>query len=102
MSLTQKVLALISGIDDPRARIDIMSTINFLFDLYCDGRIGDEDLRSDLNDICSQIISITRPELTEEDVGRRVKVVVDELVKTMRIEGLRRRTIYRFRTSIPI
>jgi ubiquitin C-terminal hydrolase len=98
----QKVLALISGIDDPRTRVDIMSTINFLFDLYCNNKIGEDQLRGDLTEICSQIISATHPELTEEDIRKRVSIVVDDLMKTMRIEGLRRLTIYRFRTSIPI
>ena len=102
MSLTQKVLALIAGISDPRIRVDVMSTVNFLFDLYCSNRIDVDQLRSDLSEICFSVISLTCPELTEDEVAGRVNVVVDDLIKTMRVEGLRRRTMYRFRTLFPV
>jgi hypothetical protein len=96
MSLSQKVLALVSGIGDPRVRIDIMSTINFLFDLYVSGRINEDQLRTDLFDICQTIVSECNHELLEDEVRKRASVLVDELVRTMKVEGLRARTLARF------
>jgi hypothetical protein len=96
MSLSQKVLALVSGIDNPRVRIDIMSTINFLFDLYTSGRVNEEQLRTDLFDICQTIVSECNPDLLEDEVRKRASLLVDELARTMKVEGLRARTLSRF------
>jgi len=96
MSLSQKVLALVSGIDNPRVRFDTMSTINFLFDLYNSGRISEEELRTDLADICSTVLAETNPELAEDEVRKRANTLADELARIMKVEGLRRRTLARF------
>jgi hypothetical protein len=96
MSLSQKLLALVSGIGDPKVRIDIMSTINFLFDLYTSGRINEDQLRTDLFDICQTIVSECNPELLEDEVRKRANMLADELVRTMKVDGLRARTLARF------
>ena len=96
MSLSQKLLALVSGIDNPKVRIDIMSTVNFLFDLYTSGRINEDQLRGDLYDICRTIVSECNPDLVEDEARKRASVLVDELVRTMKVEGLRARTLSRF------
>jgi hypothetical protein len=96
MSLSQKLLALVSGIGDPKVRIDIMSTINFLFDLYTSGRINEDQLRTDLFDICQTIVSECNPELLEDEVRKRANMLADELVRTMKVDGLRARTLSRF------
>lgn len=96
MSFMQKLQALTAGIDDPRVRMDVMSTVNFLADLYFSGRIKEDQLRDDLFEVASTVISMTRPELTEDDVRRRANVVVEELVQTLKVDGLMRRTLSRF------
>jgi hypothetical protein len=92
----QKVQALVAGVDDPRVRLDVMSTINFLADLFHSGRINENQLRNDLFEIASTVISMTRPELTEDDVRRRANVVVEELTQTLKVDQLYRRTLSRF------
>jgi hypothetical protein len=96
MSLSQKVSALVSGIMNPRDRFEVMSTIYFLFDVYSSGRINEEQLRTDLVDICSTVLAETNPELTEDEIRKRANVLADELARTMKVEGLRRRTLARF------
>jgi len=96
MSLSQKVLALVSGIDNARVRFDIMSTINFLYSLYCSGRINEDQLRDDLADICFTVISESNPDLSEDEVRKRANVLADDLTRTMKIAGVRRRALARF------
>jgi len=100
MSLTQKVLALISGLDNPKARMDVASTINFLYDLFLDGRITEGQLKDDLYDICREVIAMSNPDLLEDEVRKRSAIVAEELVKTMKIEGLAKRTISRLGSSL--
>jgi len=93
MSVTQKVLALVSGLPSGKARMDVASTINFLFGLYMDGRINEDQLRNDLYDICREVISMSYPELLEDEVRKRASMVADDLVKAMKVEGMAKRKI---------
>jgi len=96
MSLMSKVQALIAGITSPRVRLDVAGTINFLYELYASGRINEEQLRSDLFEICFEVIAMSNPDLMDEEIRERTGIVVDDLVRTMKIEGVRRRMIARF------
>jgi hypothetical protein len=93
MVLMAKVQALIAGIDDPRARVDVAATIKLLADLYVHGRIGEDDLRRDLTDVVRTVVSYTMPDLLEEDIRDRVELIVDDLVRAIKIEGLRMRAL---------
>jgi len=96
MSLSQKVLALVAGIDNPKVRFDIMSTVNFLFNLFISGRVNEEQLRGDLFEICLSVLTESSPELTEEEIRKRASMLADELVRTMKIEGVSKRALARF------
>ena len=98
MSVALKVKALIAALPDPASAMNVASTINFLFNLFSNGKINEEDLRRDLRDICSTVMNITNPDLSEEEIRKRVEVVVDELVEAMKVESLSRRVMARFRT----
>jgi len=98
LSVALKVKTLMAALPDPASAMNVASTINFLFNLFSNGKINEEDLRRDLRDICRTVLNITNPDLTEEDVRKRVEVVVDELVESMKIESLSRRVMARFRT----
>jgi len=102
MSLTQKIQALVSGIDDPRMRMDVASTITFLADLYGNGRISREDLARDLYDICVDVLRASNPELLDEEIAERARILADELLQAIRLSRLAQRTIYRYsRLSFP-
>lgn len=99
MSLSQKVIALVSGLDNPKARMDVASTINFLYGLFVDSRVNEDQLRNDLYDICREVVAMSNPNLTEDEVRTRASVIVDDLVKTMKIESLAKRTINRMASA---
>jgi hypothetical protein len=98
MTLSQKIQALVSGIDDPKIRFDVASTLNFLFNLFSSGRINEDQLSSDLREVCRTVVEVSNPELMEDEVRARVDILVDELVRTMKIEGLVKRVMTRFTT----
>lgn len=100
MSLMSKVRALISGIDDPKVRLDVAQTINFLAGLYSIGRINDNQLKDDLFEICSDVISYSNPELDAEEIRRRASAVAEELYKSIRIERVSHRIGVRYQSAI--
>jgi len=96
MSLVQKINALTAGISDPRIKMEIAKTINFLFGVYCTGRVSEEEIRSDLIEICKTILIETNPDLLEEDIRKRANFLADELLRTMKIEGMSKRALARY------
>jgi len=104
VSLQAKILSLISGITDPTARIDIASTINYLFQIWIGGHAQEKEIRSSLFEVCFDVISGTHPELTEEEVRRISNNMTNEFMRLFKIEGLTRRMMARFRprTGLPL
>jgi len=96
MSLWVKINALVSGIPDNRVRLDIATTINYLYNVYTAGGINEEQLRSELVNICRDIIEMSNPLLAPEEVRKRAEIVADDLVKTMRIKALTDRVRARY------
>jgi hypothetical protein len=96
MSLAQKINALTTGITDSKVKLEIAKTINFLFGVYCSGRASEEEIRSDLIEVCSMILQETHPELLEEDIRKRANFLAEELLRTMKIEGLSKRALARY------
>jgi hypothetical protein len=93
MSLQNIILSIISGITDPSIRLDIATTINYIFGLYCDRSVGEDEIRKSLYEICHDVISYTSPELSGEALVNAVNMKVDELMRAFRLESLKRRTI---------
>jgi len=76
MSLQAKILSLISGISDTVVRVDVASTINFLYEVYASGRAKGEEVRRELYAVCSDVVSGVHPELSEEEL---LNMDIDEL-----------------------
>jgi len=96
MSLQQKILTLIGGIPDPATRVDIATTVNYLFQLYVGGHINEETARTELYNVCHDVISITYPDLTEEEVRKKANQLAEEFMKVFRVENVHRRMVSRF------
>jgi len=104
LSLQSKILNLLSGITDPTMRVDIASTINYLFSLYSSGAINEGEVKDSLYEICLDVISVMHPELLEEEVRKKSRVLVDEFIRAFRLESTMRRMLTRFRgrTGLPV
>jgi len=97
LSLQAKILNLIAGVTDPTVRIDVASTINYVFGIYVDGTIDEREARNALRDICMDVVSATYPELTEEEVRKKVSSMVEEFMRAFKLESSMRRMLGRFR-----
>lgn len=97
MSLQAKILSLLSGITDPAIRIDVASTINYLFDVYCNRSADENEIKDALFDICVTIIGAKHPELTMDECRSKAEILVDEIMKSFRVESIKRRIGTRFR-----
>ena len=100
MSLQALVLSLVSGIDDPKVRMDICSTIYFLRDLYLEGKITEGQLRKDLMDIVTTIISAKHPELLPDEVKKKAERVVADIIRSYKLSTLRVSVIKRYSTQL--
>lgn len=102
MSLQSKIVNLISGITDPTMRVDVASTINYFFSLYSTGRATEGELRDSLLEVCLDIIGFTHPELTQDEVKERSKILVEEIMRSFKVEGTVRRMMSRFRGKMAL
>jgi len=104
MSLQARIIHLITGIADPAVRIDVASTINYLFTIYMDGTISEAEARDALRDVCMIVVSATYPEFTEQEIRKRVDSMVDEFMRAFKLESTMRRMFSRFRprAGLPI
>jgi len=97
MSLQARIVNLIAGIIDPTVRIDVASTINYLFAVYADGSLEENEVRNALREVCMDVISALYPELTEEEVRKKVSSMVEEFMRAFKLESTMRRMLSRFR-----
>jgi hypothetical protein len=97
MTLWTKVNALLAGIPDPKARVDIASTINLLHGLFVRGEVSEDQLRSDLVEICETVIEAANPLVTREEARARAEAVADDLIRTMKVESVHYRVRMRMR-----
>ena len=100
MTLWTKINALLAGISDPKTRIDVATSINYLYNLFSHGVISEDQLRSDLKEICASVIEASNPLLVEEEVIQRAEAVAEDLVKTMKVESIHYRTMRRMRSLL--
>lgn len=97
MSLQALIVSLISGIRDPTTRVDIASTINYLFDIYTAGYENEGEIRNSLYDLCLTVVRFKFPDLTEEECREKAMDLTEEFLRAFRIEGARRRIMTRIR-----
>jgi len=104
LSVQAKILNLLSGITDPTVRMDIASTVNYLFSIYSGGHANEDEIRNSLYEVCLDVISVTHPELIEEEVRKKSRTMVEEFMRAFKLESTMRRMFSRFRprTGLPI
>jgi len=81
LSVQAKILNLLSGITDPTVRMDIASTVNYLFSIYSGGHANEDEIRNSLYEVCLDVISVTHPELIEEEVRKKSRTMVEEFMR---------------------
>jgi len=102
MSLARRITNLIAGVTDPMVRMDIASTINYLFSIYADGTAPEDRIRDALYEILMDVLTATKPELTIEEIRDKARILVDEFMSAFKLESLSRRIRTRYRIRPPI
>ena len=96
MSLEVKIHNLIADITDPSVRIDIASTLYYLADVYASGKANEDEIRDSLLDICATVIGLKEAGLTHDEIMKKARAMVEELMRAFRAETMRRRTLSRY------
>ena len=104
MSLQAKILNLIGGITDPSTRMYVASTINYFFSLYSSGHANEDEIRDALYEVCLDVVRATYPELTEEEVRKKSRTMVEEFMRAFKLESTMKRMLSRFggRVRLPV
>jgi len=84
---------LISPLTDPTARIDVATTVNYLFSVYLSGDASEAEVRSSLREVCETVLRVTHAGLTEEELRDRVDRLVDDFMKAFKLEAIRHKTL---------
>ena len=98
MALRDKILSLISDIDDPSVRLEVSRTIMFLYEVWRSGSVSEEEILSSLYEVAYTIVSYKMPFLTEEDKRNKAREIAEDIMRSFRMESLFPRTFRRLRT----
>jgi len=93
-------MSLISDLKDPVARMDIASTINYVYSIFSSGHANENQVRDTLYDIIVDVLRATRFDLTDEEIKKKAASLTDEFIKAFRVESVRRRVMSRFKLPI--
>jgi len=102
MSVARKIINLIAGIDDPAIRMDIATTINYLFSIFSDGLAKEDQIRDALYEVFIDVLTSTKPELTDEEIKKKSRILVDDFMTAFKLESLHRRLSRRIRLPPPV
>jgi hypothetical protein len=99
MSLQSKIRVLIAGIEDMNSRINVASTISYLYDLYSNGRISEEQVRDDLYDVLFEVMRFLKPNLVEDALKKVTEDLVEDFVRTFKLESASKRVMAKYRAG---
>ncbi|RLI87538.1 MAG: hypothetical protein DRP01_01645 [Archaeoglobales archaeon] len=97
MSLQRKIMTLIAPIPDPTTRMDVASTINYLFSVYNTGVVNDDEVKDALFEVCRDVLEATNPDLGMEEIRKRAETLAKEFMSAFKLESSVRRMMSRFR-----
>jgi len=93
-------MSLISELTDPVLRIDVASTIQYVFSLFSSGDINEAQAKDTLFDVCRDVLRETKPTLTDVEIKKKAATMADEFIKAFKVESVRRRVMSRFRIRL--
>jgi len=96
MSLQAKILNLLSGISDPGIRMEVSKTIMFLFNVYRSGVASEDDIKSDLVEICTTVIAEKEPTLSPEEIKKKAEKMAQEILNAFKLESITRRAMTKY------
>jgi hypothetical protein len=83
------------GITDASVRTDIVTAFSYMVEAYRLGRIDDDRLRRDLNELCIDVLSVKYPTKDIEELKSEAEAWVEKLYRVVKALTVRERTLLR-------
>jgi hypothetical protein len=95
MAYHELLLKLMEGIADASVRADIVTAFSYMVEAYRLGRIDDNRLRRDLNELCLDVLSVKYPTKDVEELRREAEEWAEKLYRVVKALTVRERTLLR-------
>jgi hypothetical protein len=89
------LMKLMEGIADASVRADIMTAFSYMVEAYRLGRIDDERLRRDLNELCLDVLAVKYPTKDIEELKSEAETWTEKLYRVVKALTVRERTLLR-------
>jgi hypothetical protein len=95
MAYHELLLKLMEGITDASVRADIVTAFSYMVEAYRLGRIDDERLKRDLNELCLDVLSVKYPTRDIEELRGEAEEWAEKLYRVIKVMAVRERTFIR-------
>jgi hypothetical protein len=95
MAYHELLLKLMEGITDASIRTDIVTAFSYMVEAYRLGKIDDNRLRRDLNELCLDVLSIKYPTKDVEELRSEAEAWAERLYRAVKALTVRERTLLR-------
>jgi hypothetical protein len=89
------LLKLMDGITDIGVRADIVTAFSYIVEAYRIGKIDDDRLRRDLNELCLDILSVKYPTKDVEELRGEAEEWAEKLYRAVKMKTARERSFIR-------
>jgi len=89
------LLKLMEGVTDASVRADIVTAFSYIVEAYRSGRIDDDRLRRDLNELCLDVLSVKYPTKDVEELRSEAEEWAEKLYRVIKVMAVRERTLLR-------
>ena len=91
MPAHEKILSLLSGIDDPSIRLEVLRTVQYLYEVYASGQASEDEIRNDLIEVLLTVITAKHPELTQEEARKMAEEMANSIMIDFKMTTMTRR-----------
>jgi hypothetical protein len=95
MAYHELLMKLMEGITDAGVRADIVTAFSYMVEAYRLGRIDDNRLRRDLNELCLDVLAVKYPTKDVEELRREAEEWAGKLYRVIKAMAVRERTLAR-------
>ena len=93
MAYHELLLKLMEGITDAGVRADIVTAFSYIVEAYRSGRIDDDRLRRDLNELCLDVLAVKYPTKDIEELKSEAEEWSEKLYRAVKVLTVRERTL---------
>jgi hypothetical protein len=95
MAYHELLMKLMDGITDASVRADIITAFSYMVEAYRLGRIDDDRLKRDLNELCLDVLAVKYPTKDVEELRGEAEAWAEKLYRAVKALTVRERTLLR-------